>query len=130
MQNKYNTKPKQKTSTDSIKKGIALSQYQKSTQNPYKNQPVLKINKDFTQSLKQTQGHFQIPPRPKMQSKTNYTTPYIKKNPINNNIGDIKKQKQTNMKFLESVTKIYEQSGREDLANELKNSISKAKQTI
>ena len=35
-----------------------------------------------------------------------------------------------NMKFLESVTKIYERSGRGDLANGLKNSISKAKQTI
>ena len=38
--------------------------------------------------------------------------------------------KQGNMKFLESVTKIYEQSGRGDLASGLKNSISKAKQTI
>ena len=34
------------------------------------------------------------------------------------------------MKFLESVTKIYEASGRGDLANALKNSISKAKQSI
>ena len=34
------------------------------------------------------------------------------------------------MKFLESVTKIYEQSGRGDLANGLKNSITKAKQSI
>jgi hypothetical protein len=34
------------------------------------------------------------------------------------------------MKFLESVTKIYEQSGREDLAMGLKNSISKTKQRI
>ena len=35
---------------DAVRKSIALNQYQKSTQNPYANQEVIKINKDFTQS--------------------------------------------------------------------------------
>ena len=38
--------------------------------------------------------------------------------------------KKNNMNFLESVSKIYEQSGRGDLATEIKQSISKAKQSI
>ena len=112
---------------DAIKKGIALNQYQKSTQNPYLDQKVIKINKDFTSSI--PQGNFQIPPRPKKPAQIN-TSPYIQRK--NNKIDYIPKtnEKSSSTKFLESVTKIYEQSGRKDLANGLKNSISKAKQSI
>ena len=64
------------------------------------------------------------------QAKKEFTSPYIQRK--NNFVQPEMKKEQpkTNMKFLESVTKIYENSGRGDLANGLKNSISKAKQTI
>lgn len=130
LQNKYKDNYKEKAkpvNIDAIKKGIALNQYQKSTQNPYLDQEVIKINKDFTSSI--PQGNFQIPPRPKKPAQIN-TSPYIQRK--NNKIDYILKtnEKSSSTKFLESVTKIYEQSGRKDLANGLKNSISKAKQSI
>ena len=131
LQNKYKNVNKEKTNPvniDSIKKGIALSQYQKSTQNPYLNQEVIKINKDFTNTI--PQGNFQIPPRPKKTVQNDFSSPYIQRK--NNKINYTPKtnEKSSSTKFLESVTKIYEQSGRKDLATGLKNSISKAKQSI
>ena len=128
IQNKYqNTQPKT-IDKDLLKKSFALNQYQKSTQNPYKNQEVIRINKGFSTDI-QKNGNFQIPPRPKMQPKKEFTSPYIKR--ANNFVQQkTNEQPKQNMKFLESVTKIYEQSGRRDLADELKNSITKAKQTI
>ena len=65
-----------------------------------------------------------------MQSKTEFSSPYVRR--TNNFVKPEIKNEETkqNMKFLESVTKIYERSGRGDLADGLKNSISKAKQTI
>ena len=130
MQEKYqgNYKPKS-VDVDAIRKSIGINQYQKSTQNPYQNQEVIRINKGFSTDV-QPQGNYQIPPRPKMVKKTEFSSPYIqrKNNSFNSEI--TKTEPQQNMKFLESVTKIYERSGRGDLANGLKNSISKAKQTI
>lgn len=129
IQNKYQGLQKPKSiDTDTLKKSLALNQYQKSTQNPYKNQEVLRINKGYS-GVEIPKGNFQIPPRPQTPQKAEFTSPYIKK--TNNFIDvNIKKEQPKNMKFLESVSKIYERSGRGDLANELKNSISKAKQTI
>lgn len=130
IQNKYQGVQRPKTiDADILKRNIALNQYQKSTQNPYKNQEVIKMNNSYTSDIT-PKGNYQIPPRPKMERKSEFTSPYIQR--TNNLVGrdivsDIPK---TNMKFLESVTKIYEQSGRSDLADGLKNSISKAKQTI
>ena len=103
-------------------------QYQKSTQNPYKNQRVLKmnnVNKDFTQKVYQNDD-FKIPSRLKKQTNENFSSPYIKK--PQSAVNYVPQGKKANsMKFLESVTKIYEQSGRSDLANGLKNSMSKLK---
>ena len=125
---RFNTNTNNPINIDSIKKGIALSQYQKSTQNPYLNQEVIKINKDFTNTI--PQGNFQIPPRPKKTVQSDFSSPYIQRK--NNKINYTPKtnEKSSSTKFLESVTKIYEQSGRKDLATGLKNSISKAKQSI
>ena len=128
IQNKYQNAQPKTIDKDLLKKSFALNQYQKSTQNPYKNQEVIRINKGFSTDI-QTNGNFQIPPRPKMQPKKEFTSPYIKR--ANNFVQQkTNEQPKQNMKFLESVTKIYEQSGRRDLADELKNSITKAKQTI
>jgi len=130
LQNKYQGNYQQKSvDVDAVRKSIALNQYQKSTQNPYKGQEVLKINRGFSSEI-QPSGNYQIPPRPKMQPKREFTSPYIQRTNNVTKSENIKEQPKTNMKFLESVTKIYENSGRGDLANGLKNSISKAKQTI
>lgn len=126
MQNKYKNNVKEKINIDPIRKGFALNQYQKSTQNPYKNQQVLKmnnVNKDFTQKVYQNDD-FKIPSRLKKQTNENFSSPYIKK--PQSAVSYVPQGKKANsMKFLESVTKIYEQSGRGDLANGLKNSMSK-----
>lgn len=130
IQNKYQGAQKPKSiDVDAIKKSIALNQYQKSTQNPYKDQQVIKLNKGFSNEIA-SEGKFQIPPRPKMAPKKEFSSPYIKKTNNFINTDTKKDEPKTNMRFLESVTKIYERSGRGDLASELKNSISKAKQTI
>ena len=128
IKNKYKNNVKEKINIDPIKKGFALNQYQKSSQNPYKNQQVLKmnsINKDFTQKVYQNDD-FKIPTRLKKQTNENFSSPYIKK--PQSAVNYVPQNKKANsMKFLESVTKIYEQSGRGDLANGLKNSMSKLK---
>ena len=129
LENKYKNNNMEKLkpiNIDAIKKGIALNQYQKSTQNPYLDQEVIKINKDFTSNI--PQGNFQIPPRPRKTTQTNFSSPYIQRK--NNKVSYSEKtiDKSGSTKFLESVTKIYEQSGRRDLATGLKNSMSKIKQ--
>ena len=128
IKNKYKNNVKEKINIDPIKKGFALNQYQKSSQNPYKNQQVLKmnsINKDFTQKVYQNDD-FKIPTRLKKQTNENFSSPYIKK--PQSAVNYVPQNKKANsMKFLESVTKIYEQSGRGDLANGLKNSMSRLK---
>ena len=113
---------------DSLKKSIAINQYQKATTNPYSNQEVIKLNKNFT-----SRDNFKIPPRPKTQSnkpinsQKDFMSPYIKRTANTVNFTPKQESKSGNMKFLESVTKIYEQSGRNDLAQGLRSSISKVK---
>lgn len=128
IQNKYQNTQKPKTvDVDTLRKSIALNQYQKSTQNPYKNQEVIKINE-----IRNTNDTFKIPSRQRseIQQKQAFSSPYIQRKTNLVNSDFIKEQPKQNMKFLESVTKIYERSGRADLADGLKNSITKAKQTI
>ncbi len=118
LKNKYSTKPKAQV-YDPIKKGIALNQYQKSTKNPYLEQEVIKLNQ------KESVG---IPKRENIQK---FTSPYIQRPNKKVEKPAVKQTiKSDNLKFLESVTKIYEQSGRSDLANGLKSSLSRVKQSI
>ena len=127
LQNKYKNNVPLKNTPDIVTRGIALNQYKKSNQNPYFDQEVIKMNEINGLSG----GNFQIPPRPKRETTVKkVASPYVQKisKPVNNPIAN--SGNHTNMKFLESVTKIYEQSGREDLAIGLKNSISKTKQKI
>ena len=89
------------------------------------------MNKGFTTTDTQTlRGNYQIPPRPKMQSRSEFSSPYIHR--TNNFVKPEVKNEETkrNMKFLESVTKIYEQSGRKDLAQGIKSNLSKQKIAI
>ena len=128
LQNKYKNS-NLKTTSDTITRGIALNQYRKSNQNPYPNQEVIKMNSSLN-NLTIPEGSFKIPPRPKKEVSPKQSNIYMQKtqNVANNPI--INKENTTSLQFLESVTKIYEQSGREDLAMGLKNSISKTKQKI
>lgn len=134
LDEKYKNKSPKKiksVSVDAIKKGIALNQYQQSSKNPYINQEVLKMSEAFSKIAKNNNDDFKIPLRPKKELSKDFTSPYIQRK-VNNIDYSPKSNLKTNssMRFLESVTKIYEQSGRGDLANGLKNSISKAKQSI
>ncbi len=134
LKNKYQTKPKtpefKNINTDAIKKSIGLNQYQKSNQNPYLDQEVIKFNAINTQ----TKETFSIPKKPKVEKQTiepkKFASPYIQR--PNSNFENLPKRNLApgNLRFLESVSKIYERSGRGDLANELKNSMLKAKQSI
>ncbi len=128
LKNKYNNNPiKTKAlGTDALKKTIALNQYKKNEKNPYLDQQVIKMDTINSYNKGNTQSF--IPPRPKIQGSNLNTSPYIQKpspkvsytpkQNIKNNSGSLK--------FLESVSKIYEQSGREDLAIGLKKSITKS----
>ncbi len=125
LQNKYQNNTKLNY-VSPVTQGIALNQYQKSTQNPYKNQEVIKIKREYTDEI--PMENTIIPRRPRLDGAA-FSSPYIQKSaPKVQQSAPLKKE--TNMKFLESVTKIYEQSGREDLANGLKNSISKARTKV
>lgn len=135
LQDKYKNRfpEKQKTANvDAVRKGIALNQYQKSSQNPYTNQEVLRMSEAFSRIPQNNKDSFQIPPRPKKEINKDFTSPYIqrKTNTLDYSAKPQLKTKDNSMRFLESVTKIYEQSGRGDLANGLKNSISKVKQSL
>ena len=118
LKNKYQNNPK--TSNGNIvQKSIALNSYKKSEENPYKNQDVIKINKSYTSQDNKISAI--------RKTKTNFTSPYIKRETNNIEQNNKKEENTTNMKFLESVTKIYEQSGRDDLARELRSSMLKIK---
>ena len=128
LKNKYKSNIPS-TNSDIITRGIALNQYKKSNQNPYLDQKVIKMNPS-SNNLSAPEGNFQIPPRPKKEFVNKISSPYVQKikKEMNNPISQ--SDNQSSLKFLESVTKIYEQSGREDLAIGLKNSITKTKQKI
>ena len=120
IQNKYKNAPKPRAiDTDAVRKSFALNQYQKSTQNPYSNQEVIKLRPN-------TVSKAQTPQR------SEFTSPYIKRttNLVKNEEIQPRKPQGQNMRFLDSVTKIYERTGRGDLADGLKNTMTKAKQTI
>jgi len=119
-----------KNNNDSLERGLAVNQYKKSMQNPYLDQEVIRINP--TNNNVMSEGSFKIPPRPKTTNTVNkrVSNPYIQRTERTVKNHNLNSNNQTSMKFLESVTKIYEQSGREDLAMGLKNSIAKTKQKI
>lgn len=113
--------PKKLQVPDLINKSVALNQYQKSTTNPYKNQNVIKINQP-----QNNMSDVKTTPKNNIRKEIN-NAPYIKRpnRTLNSNMSQ---QKTPSMKFLESVSKIYAESGRGDLADELKNSMNKTKQ--
>ena len=108
-----------------IKQNYALNSYNKAQNfNPYTSgatidNPQRKVappNRAYTQVPTNT---VQRPTRTQMATETIQPTVPRK---VNKNMD--------NMKFLESVTKIYEQSGRKDLAQGIKSNLSKQKIAI
>ena len=108
-----------------------INAYKKENQNPYENQPMQFHNprlQQYVSPLAKAQAvhNMQTMSQPKYQSVVTSTAP-IKQNttpvntaPVNQNNPNI-----DNLKFLESMTAIYEKSGRHDLAQGLKASLSK-----
>ncbi len=105
-----------------------LNAYQRENRNPYESEPQIHnprlrnyVNPSYNQSV-QTQP---MPERPIAQ--TVLQQPKIKKNttPVNTAPVNQSNPNIDNLKFLESMTAIYEKSGRHDLAQGLKASLSK-----
>ena len=100
-------------------------------------QEVIRLNKEPNRQTEQASIALQnmvqkraVQTLPKKAPVSEFKSPYIQK-PFNaKTTSSTAVQKTKNMKFLESVTKIYEQSGRGDLANGLKSSMTKAKRSI
>lgn len=131
LQNKYkNTGVKPKTvDANALLKSMALNQYKKNEKNPYLDQEVIKMD-TVNQFRANNQGL--IPPRPKKPENNFTTMPYIQKpaSKIKFTPKTTSEDNSGSLKFLESVSKIYEQSGREDLALGLKKSITKSTQKV
>lgn len=106
-----------------------LNAYQKENRNPYETDPVHFHNprlRNYGGIASQNEASVQTISRPQQQSTTaqmqqskKMTTP-VNTAPVNQSNPNI-----DNLKFLESMTAIYEKSGRHDLARGLKASLSK-----
>ena len=107
-----------------------LNAYKKENQNPYESEPVqfhnprLRSYANVTTPLAQpaikTVPQRQTSASPAVQTITGKMTTPVNTAPVNQSNPNI-----DNLKFLESMTAIYEKSGRHDLAQGLKASLSK-----
>ena len=104
-----------------------LNAYQRENRNPYETEapihnPRLRnyVNPAFNQNV-------QTMPEPQRQSVQTAVKPALKKNttPVNTAPVNQSNPNIDNLKFLESMTAIYEKSGRHDLAQGLKASLNK-----
>ena len=104
-----------------------LNAYQRENRNPYETEapihnPRLRnyVNPAFNQNV-------QTMPEPQRQSVQTAVKPTLKKNttPVNTAPVNQSNPNIDNLKFLESMTAIYEKSGRHDLAQGLKASLNK-----
>ena len=104
-----------------------INAYQRENRNPYETEPQIHnqrlrnyVNPSYNQAV-QTQP---MPERPVVQTAVK---PQVKKNttPVNTAPVNQSNPNIDNLKFLESMTAIYEKSGRHDLAQGLKASLTK-----
>ena len=104
-----------------------LNAYQRENRNPYETEapihnPRLRnyVNPAFNQNV-------QTMPEPQGQSVQTAVKPALRKNTTPVNTAPVNQSNPTidNLKFLESMTAIYEKSGRHDLAQGLKASLNK-----
>ncbi|MCM1004042.1 MAG: hypothetical protein NC408_06855 [Candidatus Gastranaerophilales bacterium] len=104
-----------------------LNAYQKETRNPYESEPMTIHNpklRNYTTPQIQNTVATQPVSRPQPQVAT---IPQVKKltTPVNNAPVNQSNPNVDNLKFLESMTAIYEKSGRHDLARGLRASLNK-----
>lgn len=106
-----------------------LNAYQKENRNPYESQPVEfhnpRLRSYVNPPIEQTS--MQTISRPVPQGVATLAQPQVKKmtTPVNTAPVNQSNPNVDNLKFLESMTAIYEKSGRHDLARGLKASLSK-----
>ena len=103
--------------------------YQKESRNPYESEPVHFHNprlRNYATSAVQEQA-VQAMPRPVQTHTATMTQPMVRKMTTPVNMAPVNQSNPNvdNLKFLESMTAIYEKSGRYDLARGLKASLNK-----
>ncbi len=112
--------PKQKprmANTNAIKQNYALGAYQNSQKNPY----ITKTHNAQPLKYPNRAGSF-------AQSSNSFVTkPQVRATNVSSPKANVSAD---NIKFLESVTKIYEQSGRADLAQGLREGVHKRKTAV
>ena len=107
-----------------------LNAYQKESRNPYESTPVEFHNPRLRQYASAQSQDFVAPQpvaRPVQTQTMTVAQPQVKKmtTPVNSAPVNQSNPNIDNLKFLESMTAIYEKSGRHDLARGLKASLSK-----
>ena len=107
-----------------------LNAYQRESQNPYEEQEAMHFHnprlRSYVSPAPRSESATQTISRPQPQVST-VTQPQVKKmtTPVNTAPVNQGNPNIDNLKFLESMTAIYEKSGRHDLARGLKASLSK-----
>lgn len=107
-----------------------LNAYQRESQNPYEEQEAMHFHnprlRSYVSPAPKSESATQTISRPQPQVST-VTQPQVKKmtTPVNTAPVNQGNPNIDNLKFLESMTAIYEKSGRHDLARGLKASLSK-----
>lgn len=107
-----------------------LNAYQRENRNPYETEPVSFHNPRLRNYASTTPQEFIVPQpvsRPVQTQAVAVAQPQVKKmtTPVNSAPVNQSNPNIDNLKFLESMTAIYEKSGRHDLARGLKASLSK-----
>ena len=107
-----------------------INAYQKENRNPYETEPVEFHNprlRNYVSPATET-APMQTISRPVPQGVATLAQPQVKKmtTPVNTAPVNQSNPNIDNLKFLESMTAIYEKSGRHDLARGLKASLNKS----
>ena len=106
-----------------------INAYQRENRNPYESQPAEFHNPRLRNYVSPSfeQAPMQTMSRPIPQNVATLAQPQVKKmtTPVNTAPVNQSNPNIDNLKFLESMTAIYEKSGRHDLARGLKASLSK-----
>ena len=111
-------------------KNYGLNAYQKENRNPYESVPTQIHNPRLREFARPSVEEFVAPQpvsRPVQTQTMTAVQPQVKKmtTPVNTAPVNQSNPNIDNLKFLESMTAIYEKSGRHDLARGLKASLSK-----
>lgn len=105
-----------------------INAYKNESKNPYESEPVTYHNPRLRSMAAANQAVSNIPASRPMQTVTQTVTQPIQKKmttPVNTAPVNQSNPNVDNLKFLESMTAIYEKSGRHDLARGLRASLSK-----